>query len=50
MILAFYIFLLTYYSSAFSKTAPHHPFVRDLQEKSELFDQAATKYSAKVSA
>lgn len=36
--------------SAFSSTAPDHPFLRDLQEKSALFDQAATKYSPKVSA
>ena len=35
--------------STLSKTAPEHPFLRDLQEKSTLFDQAATKYSAKVS-
>lgn len=29
-------------------TAPEHPFLVDLREKSSLFDDAATKYSAKV--
>ena len=28
--------------------APEHPMLVDLREKSSLFDQAATKYSAKV--
>ena len=28
--------------------APEHPLLADLSEKSLLFDQAATKYSAKV--
>jgi len=37
-------------TSTLSKAAPEHSFLRDLHEKSELFDQAATKYSAKVSA
>lgn len=32
------------------KTAPQHAFLTDLQEKSELFDAAAAKFSAKVSA
>ncbi|PMD15574.1 hypothetical protein NA56DRAFT_709705 [Hyaloscypha hepaticicola] len=31
-------------------TAPNHHFLADLQEKSALFDKAATKYSAKVAA
>jgi len=33
-----------------AKTDPQHPFLTDLAEKSELFDKAATKYKAKVSA
>ena len=28
--------------------APEHPMLLDLREKSQLFDQAATKYSARV--
>merc|ERR1712000_151824 len=31
-------------------TAPNHHFLQDLEEKSSLFDKAATKYSAKVAA
>merc|ERR1711964_307048 len=31
-------------------TAPNHYFLQDLEEKSSLFDKAATKYSAKVAA
>jgi len=34
--------------SQLSSTAPNHTFLTDLQEKSALFDKAATKYSAKV--
>ncbi|KAG4417197.1 hypothetical protein IFR04_009646 [Cadophora malorum] len=30
--------------------APNHHFLQDLEEKSSLFDKAATKYSAKVAA
>ncbi|PSS20636.1 hypothetical protein M430DRAFT_66311 [Amorphotheca resinae ATCC 22711] len=37
-------------TSTLASTAPEHPFLRDIQEKSALFDKAATKYSAKVSA
>ncbi|KAI0842459.1 coatomer epsilon subunit-domain-containing protein [Hypoxylon sp. FL0890] len=37
-------------TSSLKKTAPQHPFLVDLKEKSELFDKAAGKYSAKVSA
>jgi coatomer protein complex subunit epsilon len=29
---------------------PNHRFLVDLEEKSELFDKAATKYKAKVAA
>lgn len=29
-------------------TVPEHTFLSDLQEKSDFFDQAATKYTAKV--
>ncbi|TVY47582.1 Coatomer subunit epsilon [Lachnellula occidentalis] len=36
--------------SALSATAPEHNYLQDLQEKSALFDKAATKYSAKVKA
>jgi len=36
--------------SSLETTSPQHPFLTDLQEKSELFDKAATKYSAKVTA
>ncbi|KAI9845163.1 MAG: hypothetical protein M1837_005048 [Sclerophora amabilis] len=34
--------------SSLQSTSPEHPFLRDLQEKSALFDKAAAKYSAKV--
>jgi coatomer subunit epsilon len=33
-----------------AKTAPTHPFLVELAEKSDLFDKAASKYSPKVSA
>jgi coatomer subunit epsilon len=36
--------------SSLAKVDPQHPFLTDLAEKSELFDKAATKYKAKVSA
>ncbi|TLS28117.1 hypothetical protein PpBr36_01667 [Pyricularia pennisetigena] len=36
-------------TSLLKKTAPDHPLLVDLEEKSALFDKAATKYSAKVS-
>ena len=34
--------------SSLESTAPEHPMLVDLREKSQLFDQAATKYSAKA--
>ncbi|KAF4629672.1 hypothetical protein G7Y89_g8475 [Cudoniella acicularis] len=34
--------------SSLSNVAPNHHYLQDLQEKSALFDKAATKYSAKV--
>ncbi|KAI2620305.1 coatomer epsilon subunit-domain-containing protein [Hypomontagnella submonticulosa] len=37
-------------TSTLKKVAPKHLFLVDLEEKSELFDKAAAKYSAKVSA
>ncbi|KAI2466673.1 coatomer epsilon subunit-domain-containing protein [Annulohypoxylon bovei var. microspora] len=37
-------------TSALKKASPKHLFLADLEEKSALFDKAATKYSAKVSA
>ncbi|KAI1416123.1 coatomer epsilon subunit-domain-containing protein [Hypoxylon sp. FL1857] len=37
-------------TKSLKKAAPQHPFLVDLKEKSELFDKAAGKYSAKVSA
>lgn len=30
--------------------APEHPFLVDLQQKSDLFDKAAKKYSPRVAA
>ncbi|KAH8687998.1 coatomer epsilon subunit-domain-containing protein [Tricladium varicosporioides] len=36
--------------NSLSTVAPDHHFLQDLQEKSDLFDKAATKYSAKVAA
>ncbi|KAI9799753.1 MAG: hypothetical protein M1833_003872 [Piccolia ochrophora] len=36
--------------SSLRNVDPDHPFLRDLQEKSELFDKAATKYSPSVAA
>lgn len=36
------------YLSTLQKAAPSHPFLTDLEEKSDLFDKAAGKYSAKV--
>ncbi|KAI0891381.1 coatomer epsilon subunit-domain-containing protein [Annulohypoxylon nitens] len=38
------------YVSSLKKNAPQHPYLVDLEEKSALFDKAASKYSAKVSA
>ncbi|KAB8290180.1 hypothetical protein EYC80_011049 [Monilinia laxa] len=34
--------------SSLGNTSPEHAFLKDLEEKSSLFDKAATKYSAKV--
>ena len=34
--------------SSLESAAPEHPMLLDLKEKSQLFDQAATKYSAKA--
>ncbi|TVY81028.1 Coatomer subunit epsilon-1 [Lachnellula suecica] len=36
--------------NSLSTVAPDHHYLQDLEEKSALFDKAATKYSAKVSA
>ncbi|KAI1396967.1 coatomer epsilon subunit-domain-containing protein [Hypoxylon fuscum] len=36
-------------TSSLKKAAPQHPFLADIEEKSALFDKAASKYSAKVS-
>lgn len=41
---------LTNHLSDLQSTAPNHHFLTDLEEKSSLFDKAATKYSAKVAA
>ena len=35
--------------SSLNKASPNHEFLVDLEEKSALFDKAATKYSPKVS-
>jgi len=35
-------------TSSLSTAAPEHPFLQDLQEKSEAFDKAALKYTAKA--
>ncbi|KAI2624856.1 coatomer epsilon subunit-domain-containing protein [Hypoxylon sp. NC1633] len=40
----------TEYTSLLQKASPQHTFLVDLEEKSDLFDKAAAKYSAKVSA
>ncbi|KAI2605925.1 coatomer epsilon subunit-domain-containing protein [Hypoxylon fragiforme] len=37
-------------TSSLKKASPQHTFLVDLAEKSELFDKAAAKYSAKLSA
>ncbi|KAK3988299.1 coatomer epsilon subunit-domain-containing protein [Cladorrhinum sp. PSN332] len=37
-------------TSSLVQADPEHPFLTDLNEKSDLFDKAAAKYSAKVSA
>lgn len=37
------------WGSALASLSPQHPLLIDLQEKSSAFDQAALKYSAKVS-
>jgi len=37
-------------TSLLGNTSPEHAFLKDLEEKSSLFDKAATKYSAKVAA
>jgi coatomer protein complex subunit epsilon len=36
--------------SSLSSAAPEHPLLVDIQEKSELFDKAAAKYTAKSAA
>ncbi|TGO37114.1 hypothetical protein BHYA_0105g00050 [Botrytis hyacinthi] len=36
--------------SSLGSTSPEHAFLKDLEEKSSLFDKAATKYSPKVAA
>ena len=35
-------------SRSLKSSSSEHPFLLDLQEKSEMFDKAASKYSAKV--
>lgn len=35
---------------ALQSTAPDHALLQDIEEKSERFDAAAAKYSAKVAA
>ncbi|KAI5860766.1 coatomer epsilon subunit-domain-containing protein [Durotheca rogersii] len=37
-------------TSSLQKSPPQHPLLVDLEEKSDLFDKAAAKYSAKVAA
>ncbi|KAI0601383.1 coatomer epsilon subunit-domain-containing protein [Biscogniauxia sp. FL1348] len=37
-------------TNTLKKISPGHPFLTDLEEKSDLFDKAATKFSPKVSA
>ncbi|CAJ2503134.1 Uu.00g105280.m01.CDS01 [Anthostomella pinea] len=37
-------------TSSLKTAAPQHPFLADIEEKSSLFDKAATKFSPKVSA
>ncbi|KAI0902777.1 coatomer epsilon subunit-domain-containing protein [Ustulina deusta] len=37
-------------TSSLKKAAPQHAFLADLEEKSDLFDKAASKFSAKVAA
>lgn len=37
-------------NSSLESVSPDHDFLQDLKEKSESFDKAATKYSAKVAA
>lgn len=36
--------------SSLAKVDPQHHFLTDLEEKSDLFDKAASKYKAKVAA
>jgi coatomer protein complex subunit epsilon len=38
------------YASSLKKAAPQHALLADLDEKSDLFDKAASKFSAKVAA
>ncbi|KAI1434330.1 coatomer epsilon subunit-domain-containing protein [Xylaria sp. CBS 124048] len=37
-------------TSSLKRTAPHHILLADLEEKSDLFDKAASKYTAKATA
>ncbi|KAI1182088.1 coatomer epsilon subunit-domain-containing protein [Nemania serpens] len=37
-------------TSSLKKAAPHHALLADLEEKSDLFDRAASKFSAKAAA
>lgn len=39
-----------YFLSSLSTAAPEHLFLQDLREKSEAFDNAAKKYTAKTTA
>ena len=36
--------------STLKSAAPNHVFLTDIEQKSELFDKAAAKYSARVGA
>ena len=41
---------LTSFIRSLQKLDPEHPYIKGLEEKSDLFDKAASKFAAKVAA
>lgn len=51
ILVSFFLLMMICFSPrSLKKADPNHAFLTDLAEKSELFDTAASKFSAKVSA
>lgn len=45
-----HLLMICLFYRSLKKVDPKHAFLADLEEKSQLFDTAASKFSAKVSA